>query len=294
MKNPKFIDNADVMKNFNPDKIRAVAIDIDGTLLNDQLQCSEKTISAIKKLINTGREVYIVTGRGTSTALPFAKICGIPNYMINFNGASIWNMTTNSSVFESYINTKEAIDILRIIRQNNVLAIVYSQHEFFYELENEFMTQYLQKIKVQGFKKSLEELPLDSFLKILIIDQDPQKIKTIHEEIQQLHKDNLYTVITSPGLHDSPESTNPSLYIEIMNKNVNKGKSLEYLLSKHHISMADTVAFGDDTNDIEMLSSVGWGIAMKNARPSVKEAAPLETLSNNDDGVAYFIEKYLL
>ena len=281
------------LQGFDAKKIKAVAIDIDGTLINDKSLCTERTEKAVKDLIKTGREVYIVTGRAITTAMAFAKQVAIPRYMINYNGGAVWNVELQKREFEQTISPQAGKDILKFIRNYNVMALLYSDDQYYYENENEYLKQYLNRVTIQGHKLSLDELPEGSFQKFFIMGDDDD-IQNLYKEVVRLCSDEISVFLTTPGMHNLAHPDTPARCIEIMAYGVNKGNTLKTLLASQNISMDEVVSFGDDTNDIEMLQMSGWGVAMNNARPSVKDAARVETLSHKDDGVAYFIEKYLL
>ena len=281
------------LQDFDAKKIKAVAIDIDGTLINDKSLCTERTEKAVKDLIKTGREVYIVTGRAITTAMAFAKQVAIPKYMINYNGGAVWNFELQKREFGQTISPQAGKDILKLIRNYDVMALVYSDDQYYYENENTYLKQYLNRVTVQGHKLSLDELPEGSFQKFFIMGDDDD-IQNLYKEVVRLCSDEISVFLTTPGMHNLAHPDTPARCIEIMAYGVNKGNTLKTLLASQNISMDEVVSFGDDTNDIEMLQMSGWGVAMNNARPSVKDAARVETLSHKDDGVAYFIEKYLL
>ena len=281
------------LQDFDAKKIKAVAIDIDGTLINDKSLCTERTEKAVKDLIKTGREVYIVTGRAVTTSMAFAKQVAIPRYMINYNGGAVWNFESQKRELEQNIVPRAVKDILKLIRNYNVMTLVYSEDEYYYENENEYLEQYLTRAITKGYKISLDELPKDSFQKFFIMGDDDD-IQKLYKQVVKSCSDEISIFLTTPGMHNAANPDTPARCIEIMAYGVNKGATLKTLLASQNISMDEVVAFGDDTNDVEMLKMSGWGVAMGNARPTVKDAARVETLSHKDDGVAYFIEKYLL
>ncbi len=292
MKNLKIKLEQD-LKDFDAKKIKAIAIDIDGTLINEHTICTERTEKAVKALIQTGREVYIVTGRSTLTAMPFAKQIGIPNYMINYNGASVWNMQTQKRENEHTLDSNIIQILIKLLRDRQMMSLAYVNDQFYYEIENAYLEQYFKRITIPGFNKPLDELPMDLFHKLFIMGSDEEIIE-MHKLLSENYGDKLSIFLTTPGMHNLTHPENPARCIELMAKGVNKGEALTRLLRQQNITMDEAVAFGDDNNDIEMLESVAWGVAMHNARSTVKKVARLETLSHNDDGVAYFIENYLL
>ena len=281
------------LQDFDAKKIKAVAIDIDGTLINEHSLCTERTKKAVKDLIETGREVYIATGRAITTSMAFAEQVAIPRYMINYNGGAVWNFELQIREYEQTVVPRAVKDILKLIRNYNVMTLVYSDDQYYYENENEYLEQYLKRAITRGFKLPLEEIPEGSFQKFFIMGDDDD-IQKLYKEIGDSCSDGISMFLTTPGMHNAANPDTLARCIEIMAYGVNKGSTLKALLASQNISMDEVVAFGDDTNDIEMLQMSGCGVAMNNARPIVKEAARVETLSHKDDGVAYFIEKYLL
>ena len=225
--------------------------------------------------------------------MAFAKQVATPKYMINYNGGAVWNFDLQIREYEQNVVPRAVKDILKLIRNYNVMTLVYSDDEYYYENENEYFEQYLKRAITRGYKLSLDDLPEGSFQKFFIMGDDAD-IQKLYKEIEESCSDEVSMFLTTPGMHNAANPDTPARCIEIMAYGVNKGNTLKKLLASQNISMDEVVAFGDDTNDIEMLQMVGWGVAMENGRPSVKEAARLETLSHKDDGVAYFIEKYLL
>ncbi len=281
------------LKDFDKDKIKVVAIDIDGTLVNSETKCSEHTEKTVKKLIETGKEVYIVTGRVSATAMHFANQVGIQKYMINSNGAIIWDMKAQKQIYEKNMQSEDVKFLVDLIRKNKFMCMMYSGNEYFYENVNSYQEQYLSRAAVPGNEQSFDTLDFSAIQKFFIMS-DAEDILKFHEEITKKFGDSLTILLTTPGLHNMANPDSPAKCVEIMAKDVNKGNTLKYFVESQGFSMDEVVAFGDDINDTEMLKMAGWGIAMNNARPAVKEAARAETLSNNDNGVAYFIENYLL
>lgn len=283
------------LKNFDKNEIQAVAIDIDGTLINSQAECSDYNTQMIKKLMASGKEVYIVTGRVVGTALKFAQQLELPKYMINANGAVLWNMQTNQIDKEHPIKKEHAQYILQLCRELNILTIVYMDDMFYYEMNdnNPYIKQYLGLVSIQGVEQDLTTIDSNRIQKLFIMSSEEDILK-LYDTLTEKFGEQLAILLTTPRMHNLANPDFPARCLEIMGENINKGNTLLELLQNQNIDPKNVVAFGDDINDIEMLSSVGWGVAMHNARPSVKEAARLETLSNDNDGVGYFIENFLL
>ncbi len=243
-------------------KIKILAIDVDGTIVKKKSKCSKYTVETIKKITN--QDVYIVTGRAFQKTLPVAKQLEIPKYSINCNGSAIWEISTNQLIYEKIINPEIIDDVVRFLRKFKVLSSFYSKTgvDYFFPKNKP-----LQKIFSIGTKKEIIRL---------------------HSELSKKYSEYL-TVMLFDRLFLSK-----FCYLEIIPKNVSKGDTLKYLANSQGVSMEEVAAFGDDINDIEMLKMAGCGVAMGNANDTVKNIADCVTLTNKEDGVADFINKYIL
>lgn len=281
---------------FDPKKIKAVGIDIDGTLINSQEICTPRTEATIKNLIKTGRKIFIVTGRSTSAAISYARQIGLEDYMITYNGACIYDLRQNKTIRTIAVGLQEAKGAIHVARNNRLLVLAFADDICYYEQENEILPQYLKRLngqKMETIFGSLDDAPMDRFVKILLLGYD-KEIMRAYKELKDLHDENIYAILTTPGFRDPKNPDTALTCIEVMSCKVNKGKTLEYLLEQQGIRIHEALAFGDDNNDIEMLSMVGWGVAMDNAKEAVKICSNDITLSNDQDGVADFIEKKIL
>lgn len=279
------------LSSFDGSQIKAVAIDIDGTLINSEGICTDRTVNAIRELQESGRHVFLITGRGVSTAISFAKQCNIQKYMINYNGAVIWDLTKSQKEYEICLDSNIVKDLLKIIRNEDLFFIVYSNDQYHYEIDSEDYANFSSHLNVEGVYLSFDDIPAHQFQKILV-NGPLAKIEKLQKEINKKCGNKLHMNITTPRIQK--DENDPYFYLEIMDNKVNKGATLLRLLNILGIDSDQVVAFGDDTNDIEMLTSLKWGIAMGNARPPVRDAVFLHTLTNDEHGVAYFIEKYIL
>lgn len=118
--------------------------------------------------------------------------------------------------------------------------------------------------------------------KIMCMGPEPE-IHSLEQTLHQKLADHIHIYRSRPT------------YLELAPKQISKASALEAVLStKYGIPMTDVIAFGDNYNDVDLLQSVGFGIAVNNAKPEVKAVAKEITLNSIDDGVAVSIEKYCL
>ncbi|MGL4388513.1 MAG: Cof-type HAD-IIB family hydrolase [Brevinema sp.] len=267
----------DQLKDFNSTVIKAVAIDVDGTLINEQKICTPRTEKAIKNLIESGRHVFIVTGRSVGKTLPFADQVAIPQYTINHNGAVIWNIKTKEKELDLCIHDEIVKGMIDLIREKDLFTVLEIDDAVYAEKYYEQLTNF----------NLLDKSTVHKFL-ISISNEETQALTAL---LKSKFGEEIHIIQTRSNI-SNPDGNRYCL--EIMHKGVNKGKTLKNVLAMFDIRLDEAVAFGDDLNDLEMLTSVRYGVAMGNGRTAILEAAPYTTLTNKDEGVAYFIEKYIL
>ena len=249
------------------DNVKAIILDLDGTLLDDNKKISDKTIEFLKQI---GEDIKIIpaSARQFCTIKPYLEKLDLLNgncYTICFNGSLIVN-NKEKELFSSYIDRNVVIEIDEFILDNNIDWI-------YYLYDNRLLRKDIGNIK--GFVNK------NKIYKIVGIST-PEVIDKIRNNLPKCILDNLE--ITSSELNR----------IEFVNKGMTKVKAIELLLNKLDIDKENVVAIGDGDNDIDMIKYVGCGIAMLNSPEIVKENADIVTkYSNNEDGVYYAIKELL-
>lgn len=269
-------------------KKKMIALDLDGTLLNQESQLSEKSIQVLRKLDQEGHKVIITTGRPYWMALDYYKQLGIDQPMINFNGALV-----------HHPEKKWAFEHRRDLDKDLLLDIMDKEQAF----ETDFIaSQYPRKFYIktsQGYQANPNFFGMDTFPKgstfsagkvtkgpcgVLLQTRSENK-EALAQEIMDYYKGEIY-INTWGG---------PYSILEGSAKGVNKAYALNYLLGVYGMDQSDLIAFGDENNDQEMLAFAGLGYAMKNCNPSLLEFADRQTsFSNQEDGVAKELESLLL
>jgi len=254
--------------------MRAIFIDMDGTLLNASNTISNKNMEAINNLINIGVKVFLATGRHYDVTAPYHKEIGLKTPMICLNGASIHDAETGNALQ------------MKTIRLNE---------ERFHQLTDEVPCNVIVHTTNGLYCKKTDE-EIDYWTKV---GQIPPRY------IGDLRKANYqnalkYSVRTGSPCHhfsalfkEEAEVINWNDGFEIVAPNVSKWSAIKSLLRTLRISPREVVAIGDGPNDIEMLRHVGTGVAMGNAGEEVKAVADFVTGHHENDGLAEFIERYL-
>lgn len=246
-------------------KYKLVALDMDGTLLNEQSEISAENAEWIQRALDAGVTVSFSTGRGFVSALPFAEQLKLETPMITVNGGEIW--------------TKP-----HVLHKRTELSPIYVQrlHELAQQYPEVWFWAYTTEDiynKERWFDASKN---YDSFhwLKFGYYTEDDRARELILAEVQSWG-----------GL----EITNSSLEnIELNPLGISKASALKDLCEWMGIDMSQVVAAGDSLNDIAAIREAGLGVAMGNAQDAVKEAADVVTLTNQEHGVAELIKRYVL
>ena len=264
-------------------RYKAVVSDLDGTLLNSEHKFSEKTKNIIKKVKNTGRKIFIATGRHHLDAFKLKEQLNLDSYLISSNGARIHD-ENNRLVYEKNID----IDIVEIILSKKcskeVSRHIYTKDHWYVEEEREEFNAYHQESGFYYTIEDFEKIKRDKIVKIFFISSN-------FEELLQLEKD------LEKELEDRASITlSGDECLELMASNVSKGEAIKNVMSRLNIPLEEVIAFGDGLNDYEMLSEVGKGLVMGNAAERLKEKLPNNEIieTNIEDGVANYLESKLL
>lgn len=262
--------------------IKLIAVDLDDTLLDSKLAVSPRACEAIRQAVARGVTVTIATGRMYCSALVYAKQLNLDVPLITYNGALIKACLSGETLLNQPVEREFALEVMTLCRERNWYIQTYMNDELYVKEFNEHAAyyQHLSGIKPHAIGGRLYDVeqPPNKLLLMLGVDE----IKEAYNIIKARFGNKLTVAITKPT------------FIEITHPLANKGRALAFLADKLHIRQEEVMAIGDSGNDLDMIKYAGWGVAMGNAREAIKAAARLETLSNDADGVAEAIEKYVL
>lgn len=261
--------------------------DLDGTLLNDNHEISIKNLKAIRGLQKNGYKIIIATGRPEALIKEYIGIIKVLDYLIACNGAVVKDINNNITLINQFISAKYVKSILDTCQKFECINMVYTDKAIVstdnYRLEylekrneklkEEYKTQFIKTDDTNIISKKYKAN------KILIIEHDEKKYLKIYEMFKNIKEIEI--------------TKSSSGFIDIMASGVSKKNSLEKLVRRCNYKREDIVAFGDNYNDIDMLKYAGCAITTKNGVQKVKEICNYVSKSNNEDGVAYAINKYL-
>lgn len=269
---------------------RLIAIDMDGTLLNSHDTVSERTRIVLNKAIDRGINIILSTGRIYKSALHYGHLIGLKNPIIACNGAIISSYNGKEILYERHIDDNIFKDIIELAESNNMYYHFYDLSTFYFRKSNKEFIKYhkyyeenfkKQGIKLIGFNDPMEIINGNSsFYKLVFIEDDSQKLKYLREKLEEIKG-----ISVSKSWHNN---------LEVMNDGVSKGNGLKFLAQMLNIDTKEIVAIGDNENDISMFKVAGLAIAMENGDDIIKNYAHVITDTNDNNGVAKAIEKYVL
>ncbi len=271
--------------------VKCIALDLDDTLLKNTKEISEKNREALDYCLKQGVQVVIASGRAFGSLPKSAtEIPGI-TYAITSNGAGIYNVKEKTCLMRNCMEKEAVKKLLQIIREE------ISVYEVFVEGIPYASADYVEDpVKFGAYAHSIEYVkrtrkPMEDLDAFVLENMDRmESMDLIVPELQKKQEVWKRVEREVPGIYST--SSLPHL-IEISHKNSGKHTALQFLLKKWGISPQETAAFGNGDNDWEMLQLVKYGIAVENASDKCKEAAWAVTASNEEDGVASAIWKYL-
>lgn len=265
---------------------KLIATDMDGTLLKNHHEITQFTSETLIKAHEQGIQIVVATGRPFQTVKQYMSQHPYIDFFIINNGAAVYTNQNEDAVIEHAFDGETVKEIL-------TFAATYTND---FEVHTKDAIYIHGKIRETFFKRFISKnpinppniLPLDDFnifsqvpaTKILLIEENQEKYEMLKEAIKSF------------GLFEINQSQ--ISYIDINLKGISKGHALEELTNSLNISMEDVIAFGDQENDLTMISMAGFGVAMDNATPDVKKHAQHITDSADDEGVAKAIETFVL
>ena len=267
--------------------------DLDDTLLNSQKTISEHTRKKIREMLAAGNHFVLASGRAVSSILDVLEALDIQGgdtegkiYMTAYNGAVIYDCT-DGSVIEKYdVPVPTAQAIFDMALKKGVHIQTYTDTHIVSCAEDEELAFYKKAI-MSPYKigTDLEKELAHAPFKLLAIDiNDRSRLEELRREVE-----------ASDFAEDITCAFSNAYYLEFYNKKAGKGNALRNLCSALHVHIKNSVAAGDEENDITMIEAAAVGVCMANGRPAVKECADVITAQDNDhDGIAEVIDRFIL
>lgn len=262
--------------------IKMVAIDIDGTLLGDDLVISPAAKEAIAAAMAKGVHVTLATGRMYQSALPYAQELGVAVPLITYQGGLVKLSSSGETLYHRELPRHLAEDVIKKARQYNFHINAYYQDRLYMEQDSRRGRKYSQVTGVEiHLVDDLCQFLTDDPTKLLVIGRE-EELDLMQSKCSELFGEKVY--ITKSKNH----------FLEFLHPQATKGNGVEAVAGWLGISPSQVMAIGDSYNDVEMFQRVGWSVVMGNARDEVKQHANYVTACQQDDGVAEAIRKFVL
>lgn len=268
-------------------KYKLIAIDMDGTLLNSGNNVSNRTKKAILHAKELGVHIVLATGRILKSAVHYSKQLELKNPIVASNGGIMIDENSNI-IFKSPIDKEAIKEIVKIADDEKIYCHLYDESKFYSSQKVQDILDFYSegsknmKIDLELFSSiddilSTEDL---NIYKLIFIDDDLEKLQDFRSKISTVDNIN----ISSSWINN----------IEAMGLDVSKGQAIKKLAKKLNIELDEVVAIGDSENDLSMLDIAGLSIGMENGADIIKARADYITDTNDNDGVAKAIEKFIL
>ena len=272
---------------------KLICIDVDGTLLNSKHEITKRTKEIILKTHQLGVHIVISTGRMYTDAEYYSNLIGVKSPVIASNGAFIKDKDDNKVIFKDVLGISLSLELLAIFRKHQIKPYFCTPDKFYYG--NIIFKLFYLATRILGTRKNTIDIGYvfswNQWQKIL----HKERNNIVKSEIIYRDEALIYELRNELKQFSQLEIVDSSKYnIEITRKGVSKGKAVAMLAAFYDLKREEIIAIGDSENDLSMIEYAGMGIAMGNATDIVKQKADYITDSNDNDGVANAINKFIL
>lgn len=262
-----------------------IALDLDGTLTNERKEITPRTYDALMLAQQRGAKLCLASGRPPYGMRPLALQLHMDEYggmLVCYNGGHIEECGTGRVLVEQTLSEDLLPQLVAYQKESGLTLMTYHEKTIYTEQpQNPYVMQSSRnnKMRIHGVGDFIRDTPRP-INKCLMVGH-PSLIPQWETRMATEMGDRMHI------LHSTP------YFIELLPPGIDKGIALNTVLDYYGMQRQHLIAFGDSHNDIDMLRLAGIGVAMGNAEEEVKAAADVVTMSNEEDGIATFLEKYL-
>lgn len=263
--------------------IRLIALDIDDTLVDHSSIIPERSLHALRKAQAQGVEIVLATGRGYLGTKDIRRQLGEGfHYIICFGGALVADYDTGTPRIHRFLSEEDVALCIRIANELGLHVQIYQGDEVIFQHMTEFAQRYcsFQKLPCRTDEHLLEH-DLSRVPKVLYY-APPEKEEEYKHLVEERLPKHLHALASKPG------------YIEIGDVGITKGSAMMLLAEELGIDQSQTCAIGDNTLDQDMIQQAGVGCCVENGKGSVKALADMILPPQAEEGVAWFLERYVL
>lgn len=264
---------------------KIIALDMDGTLLDDNKTITEENKKSLMRAKEKGVKVVLSSGRpkdGLIKYLNELELVQDDEYVLSYNGCLVQEAKGGKIIHKVGLKGTDLHYMYTLSREFNVNIHAFSEK---HGLITPKMSKYTEvEASLNGIEATIIDffdIPEDeNIIKIMLVDEEDILDAAIHRLPREAY--DKYNIVKSAPY-----------FLEIINKNGNKGEGLKALAEYLGVNREEVMAFGDASNDKEMIEYAGLGVAMENAMEEVKEVADYITCNNNEDGIAKVVNRFI-
>lgn len=268
-------------------KYKLLVLDVDGTLLNNKKELSKQTLATLLKIQQMGIRIVLASGRSTYGLRDLIDVLELKNnggYILSYNGGQVIDVMHDEVLFEKRIDPKMIPYLEKEARKNNFALFTYHKDRIITpNPENEHIRE---EAKLNGMAiETVESLSkaVDFYpCKCVLVSDDETALVGLKDHLRKRLAGTLDVYRSEP------------YFLEVVPESIDKGNTLSVLLDKLGIEAEEVMAIGDGRRDFSMIQLSGLGIAMGNASDSIQACADYVTESNENDGVAIAVQKFIL
>lgn len=264
---------------------KLIAIDMDGTLLREDKTISKRTEEAIRKACEKGVKIVLASGRpieGLQRYLEMLHLNTHDDYVLSYNGSVVQNVATKEVICKNVLKGSDLLALYNVSKELGVNIHAFSKKGCVTPKMSEYSELEGRINDIPVLEIDYSEIdPEEDIVKVMMVDPEEVLDEAIKKLPESLYND--YTIVRSAPY-----------FLEFLDKNSNKGTGVSALAAHLGIKKEEVICIGDAGNDLAMIEYAGLGVAMGNAFDEVKAASNYITSSNDEDGVAKVIEKFVL
>lgn len=269
--------------------MKLIALDLDGTLLTTEKELTAENEAALRRAAEAGIEIVPATGRFYGAIPENVRSLPYLHYAITVNGAQIYDIREDRPLFRSEIPWRRAVEIMEYLDTLPVIYDCYMDNwgwmtRALYDRAADFAPHRHSLEMLQKMRTPVPELKAH----LAEVGHDVQKIQMFFRDMELRARAMADMKARFPDL---AVSSSIPRNVELNSLEATKGVALKKLATHLRIGRADTMAFGDDLNDVTMLRTAGLGVAMANAGPEARDAADWITASCDESGVALALNR---
>lgn len=263
---------------------KMLVLDLDDTLLRDDYSISERNRQRLLEAQQKGVKVVLASGRPTPAMTRYAEelqLAQYDSYMISFNGAVVTAMQANQPIFETSLTPAEIHSLYDFSVENKVHIITYSEKGVISETESKYIDVELDLTQMPHHKVSSFKSEVTKPAVKCILLENPDYLKEVEQKLKAERTD-LSVARSKP------------FFLEVMPQGIDKAASIERLAQRLGIAQHEIIAVGNAGNDLSMVQYAGLGVWVDNVSDDLRHHADVIVASNNNDGVAEVVERFIL